>query len=170
MSKHKPTKASKRARSPKITARAQRNKQDVVRSLEENVLRSAATGATALPRKFQDDSKQMASLVENRVGALQDDLSQKMRISDSTKGISFSLATANMQAYQAKLLEIAQANMQFSLEFGQRLATIRSPIEFFSVIAEFTSRRIDMVAKHSLAAHPFWGTEVSQVLTARPGR
>ena len=75
-----------------------------------------------------------------------------------------------MQAYQTKLLEIAQANMQFTFEFGQRLAAIRSPIEFFAVIAEFTSRRIDMVAKHSMAAYPFWGTEVSRVLTALPAR
>jgi hypothetical protein len=36
-----------------------------------------------------------------------------------------------MQAYQAKLLEIAQANGQFAFEFGLRLAAIRSPPVFF---------------------------------------
>jgi hypothetical protein len=35
-----------------------------------------------------------------------------------------------VRAYQAKLLEMAQANMQFAFEFAQRLATIRSPVEF----------------------------------------
>jgi hypothetical protein len=67
----------------------------------------------------------------------------------SMKGTNFSLANANVRAYQAKLLEIAQANMQFAFEFAQRLATIRSPVEFPSVIAEFTSRQMTMFRKHS---------------------
>jgi hypothetical protein len=45
--------------------------------------------------------------------------------------------------------------MQFSFEFAQRLATIRSPLEFPSVIAEFTSKRIAMFRKHS--------TEIAQL-------
>ena len=53
------------------------------------------------------------------------------------------------RAYQAKLLEVAQANMTFAFEFSQRLATIRSPVEFFTVIAEFTSKRIAMLGKYS---------------------
>jgi hypothetical protein len=56
---------------------------------------------------------------------------------------------SNVRAYQAKLLEMAQANMQFAFEFAQRLATIRSPVEFISVNAEFTSKRIAMFRKHS---------------------
>jgi hypothetical protein len=67
-----------------------------------------------------------------------------LRDNDSKKGFDFSSATANVRAYQAKLLEMAQANMQFSFEFAQRLATIRSPVEIPSVIAEFTSKRIAM--------------------------
>ena len=61
----------------------------------------------------------------------------------------FPLATANVQAYQAKLLEVTQANMQFAFEFAQKLAAIRSPVEYLSVIAAFTSKRIDMFRKHS---------------------
>jgi len=49
-----------------------------------------------------------------------------------------------VQAYQAKLLEMAQANMQFAFEFAQRLSAIRSPFEILAVIVEFTSKRIDM--------------------------
>jgi hypothetical protein len=49
-------------------------------------------------------------------------------------------ATANVRAYQAKLLEMAQANMQFALEFAQRFATVRSPVETLRVIEEFTSK------------------------------
>jgi hypothetical protein len=93
--------------------------------------------------------QQEAPLVENPVTALQDDCKQTMTDNDSKKGFDFSSATANVRAYQAKLLEMAQANMQFAFEFAQRLATIRSPVEFPSVIAEFTSKRIAMFRQHS---------------------
>src|SRR3984893_17284806 len=93
--------------------------------------------------------QQGAPLVENPVTALEDDCKQTMTDDDSKKGFGFFSATANVRAYQAKLLEMAQANMQFAFEFAQRLATIRSPVEFPSVIAEFTSKRIAMFRQHS---------------------
>jgi hypothetical protein len=83
------------------------------------------------------------------VTALRDESKQAMTDNGSKKGIDFSSATANVRAFQAKLLEIAQANMQFVLEFAQRLATIRTPVELPSVIAEFTGKRIAMFRKHS---------------------
>jgi hypothetical protein len=91
----------------------------------------------------------VAPLVEKPATALRDECKQTMTDNHSKKGTNFSLANANMRAYQAKLLEIAQANMQFAFEFAQRLATIRSPVEFPSVIAEFTSRQMTMFRKHS---------------------
>lgn len=91
--------------------------------------------------------------------ALQDD-SKQVTENDSRKGIDFlSSANANVRSYQAKVLQMAQANMQFAFEFGQRLAAIRSPVEFPSVIAEFTSRRIAMFRKHS--------TEMAELSTKR---
>ena len=72
-----------------------------------------------------------------------------MTDNDSKKDV-FSSATANVRAYQAKLLEMAQANMQLTFEFAQRFATIRSPFEILSVIAEFTSKRIAMFQKYSI--------------------
>jgi hypothetical protein len=54
-----------------------------------------------------------------------------------------------VRAYQAKLLEMVQANMQFALEIAQRFATVRSPVETLRVIEEFTSKRIAMFRKHS---------------------
>jgi hypothetical protein len=159
MSKRKPAKASKRAPSPKIAARAQRNKQDIVRSAKDELLRSVAAGPIESPLELHDDLKQKAPIVEkheaysvekqkapiaeNRVAVLQDHFGQ-------TKGFGFSLAAANVQAYQARLLEIAQANMQFTFEFAQRLAAIRSPTEFLSVTAEFTGKRSAMFRKHSI--------------------
>ena len=100
-------------------------------------------------RKPATASKQEAPLVEKPATALQDDFKQTMTDNDSKKGFDVSSATANVQAYQTKLLEMAQANMQFAFEFTQRLATIRSPVEFLSVIAEFTSKRIAMFRKYS---------------------
>jgi predicted restriction endonuclease len=80
---------------------------------------------------------------------LSDDRKQPMTDNDSKKGFVFSSPTANVRAYQAKLLEMAQANMQLAFEFAQRLATIRSPVELLSVIAEFTSSRIAMFGKYT---------------------
>ena len=67
--------------------------------------------------------------------------SQDDRKTDSIKEFDFSSATANVRAFQAKWLEVAQANMQFAFEFAQRLAATRSPVEFLGVTAEFTSKR-----------------------------
>ena len=165
MSKHKPATASKHARSPKIAAKAQLATHAIVRSPIDSRLRSAGAGSTESPPKRHNDSKEEALLVENPATALQnnskeeallvekpalqDDCKQTLTDSDSKKGFDFSSATAGVRAYQAKLLEMAQANMQFAFEFAQRLATIRSPVEFPSVIAEFTSKRIAMFRKYS---------------------
>jgi Phasin protein len=101
--------------------------------------------ATALE---PNDTKQEALRVESPALVVEDS-KQKMINKDSKKGFDFSSAAANVQAYQAKLLEVAQANMQFAFEFAQRLAAIRSPFEFLGVTAEFTSKRIAMFQKHS---------------------
>ena len=164
MSKRNPATASKHAHSPKIVAKAQRAAQAIVRSPKDSRLRSVETGSTESRPKRHNDSKQEAPLVENPVTALQqealrvenpatalqDDCQQMMADNDSKKGFDFfSSAMANVRAYQAKLLEMAQDNMQFAFEFAQRLATIRSPVEFLSVMAEFTSKRIAMFGKYS---------------------
>lgn len=82
--------------------------------------------------------------------ALQDGFSQKTKeVSEAMKGFDLSSLLPNMQPYLAKLLELAQANIQFTLEFAQRFAGIRSPFELIAVIAEFTGRRMLMMGKHS---------------------
>jgi hypothetical protein len=149
MSKRKPARAAKHARSPKIAAKAQRAAQAIVRSPRDSRVRSAGAGLNESPPKRPENSQQEALLVEYPVTALQDDSEQTMTDSDSKKSTNFSLATANVGAYQAKLMEMAQANMQFAFEFAQRLAAIRSPVEFPNVIAELTSKRIAMFRKYS---------------------
>jgi hypothetical protein len=161
MSKRKSATASKHAHSPRITAKAQRAAQAIVRSPKNSNLRSGGAGSTKRPPKRHEESQDALLveypellveypelLVENPETALQDD-SKQTTDNDSKKGTNFSLANANVRVYQAKLLEMAQANMQFAFEFAQRLATIKSPVEFPSVIAEFTSKRIAMFRKHS---------------------
>ena len=163
MSKRNPATASKHTHSPKIAAKAQRAAQAIVRSPKDSRLRSVGAGSTeSLPKRHNDLKQeaplvenpvtalqQEAPLVENPVTALQDDCKQTMTDNDSKKGFDFFSATANVRAYQAKLLEMAQANMQFAFEFAQRLAAIRSPVEFLSVNAEFTSKRMAMFLKYS---------------------
>ena len=147
MSKRKPATASKHAPSTKIAA--QRANQAIIKSPKNSPQRSVAAGSTESLPERHNDAKQEAPLVEKPTTALQDDRKQTMTDNDSKKGLAFSSATANVRAYQAKLLEMAQANMTFAFEFSQRLATIRSPVEFFTVTAEFTSKRIAMFGKYS---------------------
>jgi hypothetical protein len=150
MSKRKPATAAKRARSPKIAAKAHRANQAVIRSPKDDPLRSVAAGPTESSSKSHGNSQQEAPLVEIPATATLQDVSKPaIRDNDSNKGFDFPSATANLRAYQAKLLEMAQANMQFALEFVQRFATVRSPVETLRVIEEFTSKRIAMFRKHS---------------------
>jgi len=156
MSKRKPATASKHAHSTKIAA--QRTNQAIIKSPKNHPLRAVAAGSTESLPKRHNDSKQEAPLVEKPEAplvekpatGLQDDCKQTMTNNDSKKRFAFPSSTPNVRAYQAKLLEMAQANMQLAFEFAQRLATIRSPVEILSVIAEFTSKRIAMFQKYSI--------------------
>ena len=158
MRKRKAATASKHARSPTIVAKAQRSAQTIIRS--PKVHRSVAASSAESPPKPPKDSKPAAPFaVENPVTAPQEDVCQAMTDNSLSKGFDLSSATANVCAYQAKLLEMAQANMTFAFEFSQRLATIRSPVEFFTIIGEFTSKRIAMFGKYS--------TEMAELSTKR---
>jgi len=163
MSKHKPGTASKHAGRPKISAKAQRAAQDIVRSPKDARSRSAGEGATeSSPKPFdeqqealensvtaiKDDYNQTVSAFQT-VTASQDDRDQPVTDSDAKKLAGVSLASANAGAYQAKLLELAYVNMQFAIEFAQRIATMRSPVEFPGVIFEFTGKRMAMFGNYS---------------------
>ncbi|WP_092228805.1 Phasin protein [Bradyrhizobium sp. Gha] len=161
MSKRKKTTTSKHLPNAKMAARAQRNKQATVKSRKENVLRSAKLSAVP-PRKLHDDPKGEAPIIEASAGALPDDISHKMKDCAPTRAAAS--AISNLPAYQAKLLEITQANVRLAFEFGLRLLAIRSSAEFSALITEFTSRRIEMLGQHwkELAAYPFWRIEPSR--------
>ncbi len=85
------------------------------------------------------------------------------------KGLDFFQPLASMQAYRAKLLDVSQENLQFTFEFIQRLAKIRSPYEFWAVIAEFAARRMMMIGRHSKELAAFWQTGAIRGVTALPG-
>jgi len=59
---------------------------------------------------------------DNQERSLQDGLQRATN--NSQEGIVFYAANIDVLLYQAKVLEIAQANMRFAFEFVQRLATI----------------------------------------------
>ena len=139
MSRRKPAKSSKRARSPAIATRAHGKKQAVVKSAKDNLLCSVAAGPIESPLECHDDPKQEAPIAASPVQVGRSQM----------RGFDFASATGNMVAYQAKLLEMTQANMRFALDFSQKLATIRSPFQFVDVIVEFTKRRADMLVKQS---------------------
>ena len=150
MSKRKPATASKRAHSTKIAA--QRANEAIIKSPKNSPLRS---GSTESRPEHHNAPKQEAPPVEKPATTLQDDRKPTMTDNDSNNGFVFYSAAANVRAYQAKLLEMAQANMQLAFEFAQRLATVRSPVEILSVIAEFTSKRIAMFQKYSMEMAEF---------------
>jgi phasin protein len=147
MKKHKPATASKHVRRPKIVAKAQRAKQAIVRSPKNS---SSVTESSTEPLlERPNDSPLEVSLVPNPAIAAQHDFKPTISDNGSKSGFGLSSDTANVRAYQAKLLEIAQANMQFAFEFAQRFATIRSPVEFLRVAEELTTKRMAMLRKYS---------------------
>jgi hypothetical protein len=154
MSKRKLATKSKHSRGPKMAAKAQRAARAVVRSPKDS--RPPAVGAASTESLPERHNEQEASVVDPTTTASQQEARlepatalQDERNEGSTKGFNFSSASANVRAFQGKLLEVAHANMQFAFEFAQRLAAIRSPAEFLSVTAEFTSKRSAMFRKHS---------------------
>jgi hypothetical protein len=126
MTKRKAKTAAKPSR--RIAARAQSANRSVIRSPKPSRLRSlAAKPLHEISPKGHIEPKLETSLVR----------------------FDFSSATATARAYQAKLLEMAQANMQFALEFGPRLASVRSPVELLRVLEDVTKERITMFRKYS---------------------
>jgi hypothetical protein len=134
----------------------------------------------------RDNPQQEDRTAENGIAELQEAFSQQTK--DNTpqltengqqstdngraNGFDFPLAARNVRAYQAKILEMTQVNMQLTLEFSQRLAKVRSPFEFLAVLAEFASRSLDILRKNAKGMSPyqFWRVVPSQEPPALPGR
>jgi len=147
MSKRKT--ASKHARSPKIAAKAQRAAQAIVKS--PKVARRSVSEAAELAVKPNRDAKPPAPVaLETSEAAMEENVTHTMTDKSMSKQFELSSAvTANVRAYQAKLIEMTQTNFAFSFEFSHRLASVRSPVELFTVIAEFTGKRIALIGKYS---------------------
>ena len=146
MSKRKT--ASRHARSPKIAAKAQRASQAIVKS--PKVARRSVSEAGELARKHHSDAKPAVPLaLEISGAAMEENVTRTMTDKSMSKQFDLSSVPANMRAYQVKLIEITQTNMAFSFEFSHKLISARSPVELFSVIAEFSGKRIALLGKHS---------------------
>jgi hypothetical protein len=148
MSKRSP--ASKHARTPKIPAKAQRAKREVVTSPKSIAQRLVEAAPAESPSTAHDTSKPAAPVVETAAAALQDARTAAMTNNAANRGFfDFSYGPAHLQAYQAKFLDMALANMQFAFDFAQRLAAIRSPLDILGVTAEFTGKRIALLQKYA---------------------
>jgi hypothetical protein len=169
MSRRKLATKSKHSRGPKIAAKAQRAAQAAIRSPKDSRLRAVGAASTeSIPER---DNKQTfvdystTTAFQQEAGPEPATPLQDQRDDVSTRGFDFSSASTNVRAFQAKLLEVAHANMQFAFEFAQRLAAIRSPAEFLGVTAEFTGKRSAMFRKHSKEI-----AELSAILVANRKR
>lgn len=166
-SNHKPATTPKGGPRPKVAARAQHKKQSLIRSPKDRTSRHTSASSPETPREVSHEPK--AEIIDNRARAaaletilqasLQNASGPKMSDNIPGKALDFFLPFASMQAYQAKLLEVAQANTQFVFEFIIRLARTKSPLEFWAVIAELTVRRILIVGKESKELAAFWQTD-----------
>ncbi|WP_426615764.1 Phasin protein [Bradyrhizobium sp. McL0616] len=145
MTKRKPA-TSKHTRGPKAVAKAQQAAQAIVRSPKASASHFIAADSNEPPAKRSRVSQE-DTLIENLPTP---ETAFQVTESDSQREVDFlSSASANLRAYQAMLLKMAKANMQLAIEYAQRLATIRSPLELPSLVAEFTSKRIAMFREHS---------------------
>jgi len=140
MAKRKNSKASKNTRKNHSAVKAQLATQAVVRSRTN---KRPVAGATELEPSRESNSPQV-SIPENPATALQNQGNQIL-----SEGANFPSMMANVQVYQAKLLEIAQSNLQLAFEFTERLLILRSPAAFVGLVGEFTSKRTDMFWKYS---------------------
>ena len=111
---HKPATAPKRAQRPKVAARAQHRKQALIRSRKDSAAAGSPEGTVEIyqepkPEIPNADNRARAAALETILQAsLQNEFSPKMRDDIPGKGLDFFLPLANVQAYQAKFLELTQ--------------------------------------------------------------
>jgi hypothetical protein len=79
---------------------------------------------------------------------------------EEMKGFDLFSVAARSQGFQTKLLEISNANINLAFEFAQRVARIRSPVEFIAASSEFASKRIALSLRHS--------REIGELVLGRP--
>jgi hypothetical protein len=64
-------------------------------------------------------------------------------------GFDASAVPEKIAAYQAKLLEIAKANVELSFAYAQAITTIKSPTEFTEISGEFSKKQVEMFKSHA---------------------
>ena len=175
--RHKSATTPKRTQRPKVAARAQHKKQAILRSRKDRTSRPAAAGSPEVPTKIYHEPKAEVPIIDNRARAaaletilqasLQHASGPKMNGNVPGRGLNLFQPFSDMQAYQAKLLEVTQANTQFAFEFSLRLARTKSPLELWAVIAEFTGRRLLTIMKDLKELAAFWRIDAARDLTAQ---
>jgi hypothetical protein len=158
MSKRSPPAAAKHARNAKVPAKAQRPKAAVPSSKLSagRVVETSASELKSNPYNTLEEAaprldtpaaeSQTAPRRENAAAALEDSINHRMAYNATNRGLQF-WPTANIQAYQSRLLDFSLANMQVAFELAHRLATIKSPLDVFDLTAEFTGKQIALFHK-----------------------
>lgn len=152
MIKRKPAKVSKQARR-KVAAKAQGARHAVVRSPKPSQVHLIAAGRNKSLPKFEEETRRDAPVlkkptatlpvVESPAIASQDENQRAIRENNAPKAFDVFSAQGNVGRHQTKLPEIAQA-MQLAFEFAHRLAQIKSPFEFPSVLSELAIKQFAM--------------------------
>ena len=62
---------------------------------------------------------------------------------------SFSTALKGIQEYNGKIVEFTQANTQSHIEFVQRLAGVKSPLEFVEIFNDHSRRLLATLAEQA---------------------
>lgn len=146
MSKRKPVKASKQARS-KVAPKALRARQAVVRSAKPSASRSRPKqqSNSTVDAAVHEAPAAALPIVESPAIASQNESQLVAKTVKSAKAIDVFPAAANVWAVPTKLPQIAQANMKLAFEFAQRLTQIKSPFELPSVFSEYTLKQFAML-------------------------
>jgi len=190
MSKRKPPKTSKKAGRGKMPAQAKQaivkspRRTPAPPAAEDAPafgkikagLRDGHRPAEQENKRFEESSSDSrAAKADANASALSrpdDGLNQKAHVDEMSepqrgrkpgeemKGFDLFSVAARSQGFQTKLLEISNANINLAFEFAQRVARIRSPVEFIAASSEFASKRIALSLRHS--------REIGELVLGRP--
>jgi hypothetical protein len=166
MTNRKKTKALKQTRSRKPAAKAQRAAQAVVRSPKPRHLRIVAP-SSAEPAKtvhtrqdapVLEEAKLARAAPEKSMIGSQDDSQHTTSAKAISRAWNVFSPMANVWGYQTMLSKMAQSQMQFAFSSAQRLAQVKSPFEFASVLSELTTKQLvtfqSLLASQSLLSKP----------------
>jgi phasin len=93
-------------------------------------------------RDMTDTGAQRSKEAFETIGAATTDAAEMMKNCCSS-------ALKGMQDYNSKVIEFSQANTKTYVEFVQRLASVKTPSEFFEISAAHTRHQLETVGEQA---------------------